>query len=94
MQRSAASLVSLCLLRALTHQGQCYSLSAVRVRCGSERTGFSSYDAANIRVKATRHCLAHPEGRSCQFSGDYFHGISVFCKTVLFISSSQKILFW
>ena len=45
----------------------------VCVRRGSERTGFCSYDAANVSVKARRPSVAHPEyNRQCQCSGELF----------------------
>jgi hypothetical protein len=46
--------------------------SAIHVRCGSERTGFLSNEAAIMNVKASRPSLADPEdSQQCQCSGEF-----------------------
>jgi hypothetical protein len=65
------------------------------VRCGSERTGVRSNEAAIMSVQASRPSLAHPEdSQQCQCSGEFFNDVSGFWQTVLFISTFQKKFCW
>jgi len=69
-------------------------MSAVCVRCGSERTEFWSNEAAIMSVKASRSSLAHPEdSQQCRCGGEFIEWhVGVLANCSLYPELSEKFL--